>query len=112
MTRTGRELRTPRETRSYTSLRTTNGPNSLVVMGREFETLVKDGACSILALRHVRDEDKALITAVVSRNLFDLLGRHHSRQKQAHFFGTNVPLEETPDRVWLVIDEASCSGAE
>ena len=62
--------------------------------------------CSVLALRELRDEDKSLIAAVIARSLFSILGEHHNKNKVASFFGRTLPSVDTPDRVWLVVDEA------
>lgn len=67
---------------------------------------LEDGTCNILSLRELRNEDKSLITAVIARNLFDILGKHHNRKKTASFFQKPIEQDGTPDRVWLVIDEA------
>lgn len=67
---------------------------------------LEDGSCNVLSLRELRNEDKSLITAVIARGLFDLLGRHHNKKKTASFFQKPFEADGTPDRVWLVIDEA------
>ena len=74
--------------------------------GLSVRDFLKDGACNILSLRELRNEDKSLITAVIARNLFDILGKHHNRKKTSNFFGKPFDDDGTPDRVWLVIDEA------
>lgn len=74
--------------------------------GLRVKDLLKEGTCSVLALRELRNEDKSLVTAVIARNLFAMLGQHHSNKKAARFFDTPFNPEGTPDRVWLVIDEA------
>ena len=43
---------------------------------------------------------------MIARNLFDILGKHHNRKKTSNFFGKPFDDDGTPDRVWLVIDEA------
>lgn len=68
--------------------------------------LIEEGRCSVLSLRELRNEDKSLITAVIARNLFDILGKHHNKKKNASFFQTPFESDGVPDRVWLVIDEA------
>lgn len=67
---------------------------------------LEEGTCNILSLRELRNEDKSLITAVIARNLFDILGKHHNKKKMASFFQIPYEHDGTPDRVWLVIDEA------
>lgn len=74
--------------------------------GLRIKDFLEDGACSILSLRELRNEDKSLITAVIARNLFDILGRHHNKKKTASFFQKPFDEDGIPDRVWLVIDEA------
>lgn len=80
--------------------------NLFSASGVRVKDFLEDGACNILSLRELRNEDKSLITAVIARNLFDILGKHHNRKKTASFFQTPFEEEGTPDRVWLVIDEA------
>lgn len=74
--------------------------------GLHIKDFLEDGTCNILSLRELRNEDKSLITAVIARNLFDILGKHHNRKKTASFFEKPFEDDGTPDRVWLVIDEA------
>ena len=74
--------------------------------GLRVEDLLEAGTCNVLALRELRNEDKSLITAVIARNLFAILGKHHNERKTASFFETPFDAGGTPDRVWLVIDEA------
>ncbi|CUJ18343.1 DNA segregation ATPase FtsK/SpoIIIE and related proteins [Achromobacter xylosoxidans] len=74
--------------------------------GLRISDFLEDGVCNILSLRELRNEDKSLITAVIARNLFDILGRHHNKKKTASFFEKPFEDDGTPDRVWLVIDEA------
>lgn len=75
--------------------------NGLVV-----KDFLEDSTCNILSLRDIRNEDKSLITSVIARNLFDILGTHHNNKKTASFFQTPFESGGIPDRVWLVIDEA------
>ena len=74
--------------------------------GLKVKDFLDEGTCNILSLRDLRNEDKSLITAVIARNLFDILGSHHNKKKMASFFQKHFVSEGTPDRVWLVIDEA------
>lgn len=74
--------------------------------GLRVKDFLEEGTCNILTLRELRNEDKSLITAVIARNLFDILGMHHNKKKTAGFFQTPFESDGTPDRVWLVIDEA------
>ncbi|AQZ50000.1 ATP-binding protein [Martelella mediterranea] len=80
--------------------------NLFSASGLSVRDFLEDGSCNILSLRELRNEDKSLITAVIARNLFDILGRHHNKKKTASFFEQSYEGDGTPDRVWLVIDEA------
>jgi uncharacterized protein len=80
--------------------------NLFSASGLRVKDFLEDGTCNILSVRELRNEDKSLITAVIARNLFDILGRHHNRKKTANFFEQPFDHDGTPDRVWLVIDEA------
>lgn len=80
--------------------------NLFSASGLRVKDFLEDGTCNILSLRELRNEDKSLITAVLARNLFDILGQHHNRKKMASFFEQPFEDDGTPDRVWLVIDEA------
>ena len=74
--------------------------------GLKVSDLLQEGVCNILSLREIRNEDKSLITAVIARSLFDILGKHHNKKKSASFFQQPFDSDGIPDRVWLVIDEA------
>lgn len=74
--------------------------------GLSVKDLLEDGVCNVLSLRELRNEDKSLITAVIARSLFDILGQHHNKKKMASFFQHCFQSDGTPDRVWLVINEA------
>ena len=62
--------------------------------GLRVRDFLKEGTCNILSLRELRNEDKSLITAVIARNLFDILGKHHNRQEDIEF------LRKTVQRRW------------
>ena len=68
--------------------------------------LLRPGTCHILSLRELRNEDKSLVTAVIARSLFDILGQFHNEKRAATFFQRPFASDGVPDRVWLVIDEA------
>jgi hypothetical protein len=57
-------------------------------------------------LRDLRNEDKSLVTAIIARQLFLIMGQHHKELKVAHFFEKAFEGESLPTRVWLLIDEA------
>jgi uncharacterized protein len=74
--------------------------------GIDIEELLVPGRCNIFMLRDLRDEDKALVTAILARQLFTVMGRYHQQRRVADFFATSGPARQFPSRVWLLIDEA------
>ena len=76
------------------------------VNGLTVKDLLTPGVCNILMLRDLRNEDKSLVTAILARQLFTIMGEHHTRKKIADFFAHDVEPDDLPGRVWLLIDEA------
>lgn len=74
--------------------------------GIEIEELLKPGQCSVFLLRDIRNEDKALICAILARQLSTVMGEHHKRAKVSRFFNKTEEHDGLPDKVWLFIDEA------
>lgn len=74
--------------------------------GIDVEELLVPGQCNIFMLRDIRDEDKALVTALLARQLFTIMGRYHQQRRVSDFFGTEAPARKFPSRVWLLVDEA------
>jgi uncharacterized protein len=74
--------------------------------GVRIQDFLVDGGCSVLLLRDLRNEDKALITGFIARGLFSTMGEFHKRLKVNRFFQRDETKESMPHKVWLVIDEA------
>jgi len=74
--------------------------------GIDIRSLLTPGQCSVFLLRDIRNEDKALICAVIARQLSTLMGQHHKRAKVDRFFAKNEKDDGLPHKVWLFIDEA------
>jgi hypothetical protein len=74
--------------------------------GIEIRELLKPGQCSVFLLRDIRNEDKALISAVIARQLSTVMGEHHKRAKVSRFFDKPEKEDGLPHKVWLFIDEA------
>lgn len=74
--------------------------------GLDIRTLLVRGQCNIFLLRDLRNEDKALITGLIARQLFTVMGEYHKRLKVSRFFNKGEPEEKLPNKVWLLIDEA------
>ena len=74
--------------------------------GLRVSDLLIAGRCNVFMLRDLRDVDKSLVTSIIARQLFTVMGHHHRRGKRDAFFGTERPESKLPSRVWLIIDEA------
>jgi DNA helicase HerA-like ATPase len=74
--------------------------------GINIEDLLVAGRCNIFMLRELRDDDKALVTAILARQLFTVMGRYHQQRRVSDFFGSDKPAQHFPSRVWLLVDEA------
>lgn len=74
--------------------------------GLRVSDLMIAGRCNIFMLRDLRDVDKSLVTSIIARQLFTVMGQHHRRAKRDTFFGTEKSASKLPARVWLIIDEA------
>ena len=74
--------------------------------GIQIEKLLVPGRCNIFMLRELRDEDKALVTAIIARQLFTIMGRYHQEQRVSKFFNKAALGKKFPSRIWLLIDEA------
>lgn len=74
--------------------------------GINIQDLLVGGRCNIFMLRDLRDDDKALVTAILARQLFIVMGRYHQQRRVSDFFGKDKPDREFPSRVWLLVDEA------
>jgi len=74
--------------------------------GLDIRELVVQRRCSVFLLRDLRNEDKALVTGLIARSLFTVMGDYHKKAKVARFFGKAEPSVSLPSKVWLLIDEA------
>lgn len=74
--------------------------------GLDVKQLLKPGQCCVFMLRELRNEDKALVTGLVARQLFLLMGEHHRQLKVKKFFNKAGDVAQLPQKVWLIIDEA------
>jgi hypothetical protein len=74
--------------------------------GLKISDLLVPGRCNVFMLRELRDVDKSLVTSIIARQLFTVMGQHHRRAKRDAFFGEKGAASELPSRVWMIIDEA------
>lgn len=74
--------------------------------GLKPEDYLVPGQCTILMLRDLRNVDKALVTGIIARQLFQVMGEYHKKEKVNKFFQKGHDGPSLPSRVWLLIDEA------
>jgi DNA helicase HerA-like ATPase len=74
--------------------------------GLEIDDLLVAGACNVFLLRELSNPDKALVTAIIARQLFTRMGAFHKRRKADAFFARESEGRVYPSKVWLLIDEA------
>lgn len=74
--------------------------------GLDVTDLLKPGQCTVFMLRDLRNVDKSLVTSIVARQLFTIMGEFHKRRKISKFFEKNDEESDFPTKVWLMIDEA------
>lgn len=74
--------------------------------GLDVQTLLEAGRCNIFMIRDLRNEDKAIVAAIIARQLFRIMGQHHARRKVKAFFDEQGNDSNLPSKVWLFIDEA------
>jgi len=74
--------------------------------GLEIRDLLVPGRSNVFLLRDLRNEDKALVTGLIARQLFTVMGEYHKALKVSRFFETESAGEKLPSKVWLLIDEA------
>ena len=74
--------------------------------GIQLDALLSAGSVSVLLLRSLAEELRALVVAVVTRKLADRMSAFHQKARVARRVGGEVPDEDVPDRLWLFLDEA------
>jgi len=74
--------------------------------GIRFNDLINKGQCNVFMLRELRNIDKSLITGILARQIFKIMGKHHTNKKISQFFDRELENDTLPSRVWLLIDEA------
>lgn len=75
-------------------------------IGLNIKDILVEGTCNVFMLRDLKNEDKSLITSIISRQLFNIMGEYHRKKKVNTFFERDEDLGNLPSKVWLVIDEA------
>lgn len=74
--------------------------------GTDLDEFLKAGTVSVLLLRSLAEELRALVVAVVTRKLADRMSRFHQQQRVARRVHSNEAQGGVPDRLWLFLDES------
>jgi hypothetical protein len=74
--------------------------------GLNVKDILVPSQCSVFMLRDLRNEDKSLVTSIIARQLFIIMGEYHKQLKMQKFFKNGELEEKLPSKVWLLIDEA------
>lgn len=68
--------------------------------------LLKPGRTSVMLLRNIREDMRALVAGVVARLLAVRMSEYHQASRIARRQGGSPPVSDMPERLWLAIDEA------
>ena len=74
--------------------------------GVDIENLLKPGRISVMLLRNLPENMRALTAGVLSRILAARMSDYHQSGKVARRRGGEIHGGDMPERLWLVIDEA------
>ena len=74
--------------------------------GVEVDNLLIPGQMSVILLRNLPENMRALTAGVLSRLLAARMSQHHQSRKVARRRGSDVPEDALPERLWLLVDEA------
>lgn len=74
--------------------------------GVDIENLLNPGRISVMLLRNLPENMRALTAGVMSRILAARMSDHHQARKVARRRGGGVGNDNMPDRLWLAVDEA------
>lgn len=74
--------------------------------GVEVDDLLTPGKISVILLRNLPENMRALTAGVLSRLLAARMSEHHQSRKVARRRGSEAPEDTLPERLWLLVDEA------
>lgn len=74
--------------------------------GVDIKALLNPGKISVILLRNLPENMRALTAGVLSRLLAVRMSEYHQSHKVARRQGGNVSTADMPERLWLVVDEA------
>ena len=69
--------------------------------------LLGPGRVAVLLLRSLDDATKGLVTGLLLRKIYAVMGEYHTRRKVYRRLQKNLPEADLlPERVWCIVDEA------
>ena len=74
--------------------------------GVDIENLLNPGRISVMLLRNLPENMRALTAGVLSRMLAAHMSDHHQSRKVARRRGGEIQGGDMPERLWLAVDEA------
>ena len=74
--------------------------------GIDLDALLNAGSVSVLLLRSLSAEFRALVVAVVARKLAARMSAFHQKARVTRRIGGAMPNDDVPDRLWVMLDEA------
>lgn len=75
--------------------------------GINIEQMLRTNRVSVLLLRELSDELRALVVGVITRIVADKMGQMHKMKRISRRTGASLDKQPVlPNRVWLIIDEA------
>ena len=74
--------------------------------GVDIKNLLNPGRISVMLLRNLPENMRALVAGVLSRLLAVRMSEHHQSHKVARRRGGSTATGDMPERLWLAVDEA------
>ena len=74
--------------------------------GLDLDSLLQPGKVSVLLLRSLPEELRALVVGVVTRKLADRMSGFHQEARVARRLQGDLPSDDLPERLWVFLDEA------
>lgn len=76
--------------------------------GLNVRDLLKPGQLSVILMRQLDNATKAIVVSVLAKQIFQLMGEYHTRQKVSRRQNVPMPPEcaGLPEGAWVIIDEA------
>ncbi|MCG8608099.1 ATP-binding protein [bacterium] len=80
--------------------------NLVGLPGIDVEQLLMPGQVSVLLLRELPEGLRSLVVGVLVRIMSSRMGSYHQARRVARRYDQDMPGENLPERLWVVLDEA------